>query len=187
MKNEVSGKPLVGSKKPGSGGVFIFILLIILVVGASVFSGGFIPVDPNGPGGPPSLPPYFGANGEIENQQIILPSGALTPNPKENLQLKTFKVNTCLNKIAVDFLIDTSGSFAYDGKLDNLKNSLRSFTARMSNMSVIGIQTFSQVVTERIPLDYYVNQKVQVKATIDGLQANGNTPVSYTHLRAHET
>jgi hypothetical protein len=163
-----------GGVKPGAGDLFVYVFLIVMATIAFLMTGGTPPSDPNGPNGPPSIPPGYDSAKEGK-QSLVYPAEALTPDSKGNLQLKTFKINACLDKIAVNFLVDTSGSFAYDGKMDNLKSSLKSFTTRMSNYSVIGMQTFSAVVTERVPLDYYKNQKVQVDATIDNLKPLGNT------------
>jgi len=149
--------------------------MFILIVSGSVLSGGMIPVDPNGVGGPPTLPPYYGANGGMDEQQIVLPSGALTPDPKGNLQLKTFKVNVCGKNTVVDFLIDTSTSMKFDGKMDKTKAALTAFTKKMTSTSVIGIQTFSAKADERVHLDYYNKQAGQVSAVIQGLDANGWT------------
>lgn len=162
-----------GGIKPGWGDLFVYIFLIVAATTAFLMTGGSPPMDPNGPAAP-TIPP--GYNPEKDGKQTIVYSARdQSADARENLQLKTFTINECLDKIAVNFLVDTSGSFAYDGKLDNLKQSLKRFTERMSNYSVIGMQTFSANVQERIPLDYYINQKIQAEATIDSLQPSGNT------------
>src|SRR5258707_1286221 len=121
MKNDErirgSGKPLKGAKSPGIGYIYVLVLLFVAIAVGTVLSGGFVPVDPNGPGGPPSLPPYFNAS-DYGRQKIVMPPGALTPDPRGNLQLKTFFVKTCGLNTAVDFLIDTSGSMSQDGKIN---------------------------------------------------------------------
>jgi hypothetical protein len=166
-----------GGIKPGAGDLFVYVFLIGAVTLAFLMTGGTPPSDPNGPNKPKSLPKDYSV--EKYGQQKIVYSNAadadLTPGAAKKLQLKTFKVDGCVNNVAIDFLVDTSGSFAYDGKLDNLKKSLKAFTKRMSSYTVIGMETFSAVVTERVPLDYYVNQKVQMAATIDNLKPLGNT------------
>jgi hypothetical protein len=175
MITDIQGHQQSGSKKTGAGTLFIYLILILIVMAAFIITGGSVPVDPHSTLGPSRLPPYYDIESENNQQKIILPPDALTPSSDKNLQLKTFLVNTCVKNVAVDFLIDTSGSFAYDGKLENLQNSLRAFTKRMANMSVIGVQSFSAVVKERVPLDYYKNQKVQMEETIKKLSPGGNT------------
>lgn len=174
MKINLSGGK-VGRKKSSNGALYLLLLLFFAVMAAFSLSGGSMPIDPNDTGGPPTLPPYFNEENEDLKQAIIVPSDINSSNSKDKLQLKTFSANICMNEVAVDFLVDTSGSFQYDNKLENLKKALTSFTTRMSNLTVIGMQSFSAKVYERVPLDYYKNQKLQMKVTIDNLQANGNT------------
>jgi len=109
-------------------------------------------------------------------QEIVFSS----ESAKKNLQLQTFTVkNTCESKIAVDFLIDISGSMGFDNgiKQTNEKNAVKAFTSRMVDKSVIGIQTFSspQLVRENVPLSYYKDSKAQVQNTINTLPADGAT------------
>ncbi len=171
----VTGRPLRGSRSPGVGYLYVLLLMFLAITAATLLSGGPIPVDPNGPGGPPTLPPYYGVGEGVDQQELILPSGALTPDTKGNLQLKTFKVNVCGQTTAIDFLVDTSASMEDDNKMDKLKAALRTFTSKLSNSSVIAIHTFSAQTKEHVKFDYYKNNKVQVKATIDALGPEGWT------------
>lgn len=175
MKFEKHGKPITGSKSPETGHVSILLIIGFIIFSAIFLTGGLIPIDPNGPKGPPTLPPYFSSDSIQEEQKIILPPEALMSNPKGNLQLKTFKINTCTQKSGIDILIDTSGSMADDNKIDKLKNALKTFTKDLSGTSAISIQTFSNVVTEKIPWGLYKNNKTQVQTTINNLNANGWT------------
>lgn len=172
MKFEGNLKQIKGSKSPGVGYLYVVLIMFFTVIAATILTGGLIPVDPNGPGGPPTLPPYFE---ETQEQKIILPPETLTSNPKRNLQLQTFKVNVCAQKTAIDLLIDTSGSMADDNKLGKLKEALKAFTQNLSGTSAISIQTFSAVVQERVRWGFYKNNKTQVQATINNLSANGWT------------
>lgn len=172
----VRGKsPYKGSKSPGIGYLYVLLIMFIAIVAGNALSGGAIPVDPNGPGGPPTLPPYYGADGDADQQQIILPSEVLQPDGKKSLQLQTFQVKSCAQTTVVDLLVDTSGSMKDAGKLGKLKDALTQATKRMSRSSVVGMQTFSAVVKERVPLDYYRNNKAALQANINGLSADGWT------------
>jgi hypothetical protein len=175
MQTRGSGKPLKGSKSPGIGYLYITLIMFMAVAAGTLLSGGFIPVDPNGPGGPPTLPPYFGQDGDADPQQLILPTGLLTPNPKDNLQLKTFTVNTCNQTSAIDILIDTSGSMTDDNKIGKLKEALRGFTSHLKGSSAIAMQTFSADAKDVVKWDLYKNNKQQVQAAINGLNADGWT------------
>lgn len=153
----------------------MLLIIVLIILAGTILSGGSAPVNPNGPGGPPTLPPYFGINGNQDEQKIILPPEVLTPYPRTNLQLKTFIVNVCSPKAAIDILIDTSGSMADDNKIGKLKEALRSLTENLSLKSAISIQTFSNQVSEKIPWGFYKDNKTQVQSTINNLTANGWT------------
>lgn len=147
-------------------------MLYIIVIMAAITTFAFYMV-----GG--KFPKMFDPAGTPKNpgkQEIIFEQ---VPDPKKkNLQLQTFKVkNTCESKIAVDFLIDVSGSMGFNGgiKQTNEKNALKAFTDRMVDSSVVGIQTFSSGATDRVPLSYYKDVRSQVSATINGLTAGGAT------------
>lgn len=164
--------PLRGTKSPGTGFLYVAVIMFVAIAAGTLLSGGFIPVDPNGPGGPPTLEPYFGANG-VDQQEINFPSATIDPH--NNLQLKTFGVNICGSQSVFDFLIDTSGSMQDDNKIARLKSGLQAFVKTLSSSAVVGIQTFSSVIQERASLDYLKNNRAQVVANIDGLSAAGGT------------
>jgi hypothetical protein len=172
LKPETSGKPVKGSKSPGIGYLYVVVLLFLAIASGTLLSGGFVPVDPNSPAGPPTLAPYWNEFGQ-DGYEIIFPSATI--DPKNNLQLKTFKVNVCGSTSVINFLIDTSGSMIDDNKIYKLRDGLRTFTKKLAPSAVIGMQTFSSVVQERVRLDYYSRNKVQVIANIENLNAGGWT------------
>ena len=163
-----------GPKGVGIGTLYIFLILILLVIGGHLFSGGLHPVNPNGPNGVPTLEPYYNPE-DYGVQRIIIPTDSLDASGKKNLQLQTFMVNTCGQKTAVDFLIDTSGSMEDDGKMEKAKSALREFARQIGGKTVIGIHTFSKDVKERVPLSYYKDVKGEVAKTIDDLRPDGWT------------
>lgn len=59
----ITGRPLRGARSPGVGYLFVLLAMFFIIAAGTLLSGGMIPVDPNGPGGPPTLEPYFGAGG----------------------------------------------------------------------------------------------------------------------------
>lgn len=170
---ESSLKPIKGSIQPGIGYLYIVLILFLAIGLGTLLSGGFIPIDPNGPKGPPTLPFYYGMNGEDE-QKIIFDTKA-SPNPDKELQLKTFKVNTCGSTLAIDFLIDTSASMQDDKKIYVLRDGLKTFIKKLAPSAVVGIQTFSAVVQERVPMDYLKNNRAFVNDVVNGLSAAGWT------------
>lgn len=155
----------------GLGYLYVLMFMFVAIAGATVMTGGAAPIDPNGPGGPPTLPPYFSTEGE-EQQQLIIPSST---NKKDQLQLKTFLINTCGQTVAIDFLLDVSGSMKLDDKMGKMKTALQAFTGKLGGTSAIAIQTFSAETIDRVPFDYYRNNKPKVNATIASLRPDGYT------------
>lgn len=150
----------------------------LVLVGAFVASGNLVPVDPNGPGGPPTLPPYYNP-ADYPKQNLITPTGTGgLSGSQNNLQLKTFGVDNCGDNSVIMFLIDTSGSMSYANKIGNEKSALTYFTQNMGGLSAIGIDTFGQekVVNTEIPLSYYKDVKDKVSQVINGLTPKGGTP-----------
>lgn len=161
------------SKRPSTSSLSILFVMGLVVVGAFVASGNLVPVDPNGPGGPPTLQPYYNP-ADYPAQQIVTPTGGFSTG-KKNLQLETFNVDNCGQNSVMLFVIDTSGSMQFDGKLQNEKQALSYFTSRMGGLSAIGINEFSDIAKQDLPLNYYKDVKPQVKQVINGLDADGYT------------
>lgn len=161
------------SKRPRTGAISVFFIMGLVIAGALVASGGGNPVDPNGPGGPPTLEPHFNIE-DYPRQQIVMPKDPQA-NADNNLQLKTFNVSNCGKNSAMIFLIDTSGSMKFAGKMDNTKNALQYFVDNLGGKSVIGIYTFSKDVKEEVPINFYKDVKTQVDETIDELRPDGWT------------
>ncbi|HUQ85688.1 MAG TPA: VWA domain-containing protein [Candidatus Limnocylindrales bacterium] len=153
--------------RANNGILFIVAIMATLTSFAFVLMGGVLPVAPEAS---VEAPKNTGEQ-EIQFEQNADPG-------KKNLQLQTFTVkNTCEDKLAVDFLIDVSGSMAFGNKQVNEMNALNSFADRMSDTSVIGIQIFSDPtnVREIIPLSLFKDVKNEVRATINNLPASGAT------------
>ncbi len=160
--------------RPSTSSISILFIMALVIVSAFVASGNIAPVDPNGPGGPPTLGPYYNA-ADYPKQNIITPTGGFG-NQKRDLQLETFNVDNCGDNSALLFVIDTSGSMTYANKIGNEKNALNYFTDNMGGLSAIGIDTFGQDVKTEVPLNYYKDVKPQVKQVINGLTPDGGTP-----------
>lgn len=176
-RKKVTGSRPPPSKRPSTSSLSIVFIMGLVVVGAFVASGSLTPVDPNGPGGPPTLAPYYNP-ADYPAQHIVTPTGGFAAG-KQNLQLQTFGVDNCGQNSVMLFLIDTSGSMSYDDKIGHEKAALSYFTSNMGGLSAIGIDTFGggpgDVVT-KLPLSYYKDVKTQVSQVINGLTANGGTP-----------
>lgn len=169
----IKGRPS-GSKGGGGGFLYVFLIMVLMIGAGTVLSGGFVPVDPNGPEGPPTLEPYFDPR-DYGQQNVILPTDPQQNTADRNLQLKTFKVNTCGQKTVIDFLVDTSGSMEYDNKIGKTKDAMKTFVSKLPGKAGIGIQTFSDDVQIELPMSYYRDVREDVDKAIEGLDAEGWT------------
>ncbi len=81
---------------------------------------------------------------------------------KDGLQLSTFGVLQCTNKVAINFLIDNSGSMQFGeptAKIDQLKVALRTFAEYFPPTGAIAMQTYSEAVKERVPFSIFNTSK----------------------------
>jgi hypothetical protein len=173
---KVTGAPTSGSISPGIGYLYILLAMFMVIGAGTLLSGGFLPVDPNGPGGPPTLEPYFN-KADYGEQQIILPSNIYRGADK-NLQLKTFTVHVCGSKSAVMFVVDTSGSMKFENKMQKTQQGLLDFMKDYTGTGVVGMIRFSNDAQELVKLDKVKTNRSAMQGAIRGLDPDG-----YTHTR----
>ena len=155
-------------KKKGSGFKIVIIFLLIIVGASTLLTGGVFPKLTN------SVPPNQG--------QANIPETNVTSGNNTSLQIKTFGFKTlppipqsCAQTLAVDFLVDRSGSMGKGSKMTELKKGLILFTGSLTDNAVIGMQSFSDTPSEVIPFSYYKSVKTQVTNAINSMQPNGWT------------
>ncbi len=72
-------------------------------------------------------------------------------------------------------VIDTSGSMAADNKLEQAKEAALAFLENVEPANRIGLVTFNQDVTVRVPLDSFETNESQMRSHILSLRADGET------------
>lgn len=143
------------------GGIEILILVLI-VLGSILMAGGLFPKllkgDPNA------------------EKFIAIPE--IPQDTHSTLQLKTIKFKSCTSAVAVNFLVDRSGSMRYGTKLQNLQSALRVFANNYPDDGIIGMQSFSEPAlgpTADVPIDYFRNVESQFSSAISALFPDGGT------------
>ncbi len=174
MRPRKGSRPPLPYREARTNSISILLIMGLIIAAAFMTSGGKAPVDPNGPGGPPTLPPYFSVK-DYPRQNIIVPSDTQPDEYRKNLQLKTFTVDNCGENSVMVFLIDESGSMNDAGKWGNIKNALAYFFGNMGGKTVTGIYGFSKGVREAIPISYYKDVKPQVATYIQKTKPSGWT------------
>lgn len=112
----------------------------------------------------------------FENQKTFDEDLDPTPtgNPK-NYQLQISELKNCSDSLAVEFLLDTSGSMEDGGKMGKLKEALTFFTGQLKKNAVVGIRTFSNTTKLQAPFDFYKSSQAGVNSIIAGLTPGGGT------------
>ncbi|MCL4354028.1 VWA domain-containing protein [Patescibacteria group bacterium] len=132
-----------------------FIALSILTLMGVMFVGGIVPkmeITPSSTSG-----------------ELIPVPGSGTGGGKSSLQLNPIKFKKCNSTIAVDFLVDRSGSMQGD-KIKELTKGLQAFTSNLADNSVVGMESFAVDNTQDVPISYFKDVKTQLSASINGLK-----------------
>ncbi len=152
--------------KNSRGGIGIIVLLLIIFLGSMALIDGIFPK----------------LNRITSPLEKGIPDmSSFLPNSKNSLQLKTLKFQ-CPEQITVDLLLDRSGSMGdktptKQTKISRLKEAVNTLTTKLSDMSIIGIQSFrSGSITNDVPISYYKDVKGIIPSKVKALSASGQTP-----------
>ncbi|OIP57654.1 MAG: hypothetical protein COX79_01530 [Candidatus Levybacteria bacterium CG_4_10_14_0_2_um_filter_36_16] len=153
------------------GDIAITLILGVVVLGAIILAGGIFP--------------------ELDDSKVNMDDVGevdLTSVPTnqngKSLKIETFKFKKCSDQAAIDFLIDTSGSMAFDGgvKLANLKQAMQNFAANFNDKTAVGIRRFSSTndsglppTSRLVPIDFYSKNRSAYNQTVNSLSANFGT------------
>ncbi|OGH05259.1 MAG: hypothetical protein A2W22_01410 [Candidatus Levybacteria bacterium RBG_16_35_11] len=143
----------------------------LIIIGAVIFLGyimvgGFAPSF--------TLTP---ANKGVE-YEIITPGPA---GQKSSLQLETIKFKECGKTVAVDLVLDRSGSMSerQDGgskqKIQYLKDATKTFVSLMPDDSPLGMQSFGSDASLDFKIDKLGGRRDLVNSKINSLRPSGST------------
>lgn len=151
-----------GIKQRGKGGLILLVLMGLLFIASLALVNGVIPEISKS---------NITDNGE---EKILVDKPGTSAD--KSIQLKTIEFKNCSKIIAIDFLVDNSGSMG-GSKLTNLKNGLKTFASSLPDSAVIGLQSFNgpQAPREIIPVSLYKNVKQKFSQWIDQMNADGWT------------
>lgn len=152
------------NKNPSiKGSITLVILIGIVILGAIYLVGGVVPhlqqID----------------TGEQGRVVVIDKEQQDSGTDKEALRLRTIKFKACEERVAVDLLVDNSGSMGGAGKLQGLKDALTIFTEKLPEESVIGFHSFSNTAQEKVPFGQYKDNKAQIDQAISNMRPDGGT------------
>ncbi len=149
------------------GSTTITLILLVIIVGAVLMVGGIFPKGP-----------------EVKSDvtEGVPDTNSLVNSDKNSLQLATLKFKPCSEQITVDLLLDRTGSMSRttptgETKISRLKEAVITLTNKLSDNSIIGIQTFSsKSITDDVPISYYKDVKGTIDTKINAMKAEGGTP-----------
>lgn len=145
------------------GSITLIVLLSIIIVGSIILVGGAYPIIS-----------YQTLN--MDNQKTFEEEENITPTGKpNNKQLQITELKNCSDSLAVEFLLDTSGSMEDGGKIQKLKDALNFFVGQLKKNAVIGIRTFNDTTSLQLPFDFYKNNQANVSTIITSLVPGGGT------------
>jgi Ca-activated chloride channel family protein len=157
--------------KSSKGSITFKILIAVVILGSIAFVSGIFPkgqispIDPNGPKYKPIT------DGDTQN--------------KKTLQLKTIKFEACSQTVAVEMVLDRSGSMQ-GKKLQDLKTASLFFVSKLTDDAPIGIVSFDSTVREDLPIQPYKDVKGRVETIIRGYNAGTNTYTRDAMIRAKQ-
>lgn len=154
-----------GSKSLLSGSGVIFLgFIAIAITGAFLLTGGINPLPQN------QLTEPEQGTYEIDEESLTQDETG-----KKNLQLKTIEFKECQNQASATLFVDRSGSMGYGNKLQGLQNALFGFIDQMGDDSVTGLISYSEDVTEDVPINLFSTNEAQMRSAISSLSARGGT------------
>lgn len=134
-----------------------------------------------------------------DSTHIVIPDTGtpIESDPKKSLQLEIlkFKDQDCSQNVTADLLLDRSSSMGKltpsgEIKIERLKEAVTNLVNKLSDTSIIGIQSFSSVsITPDVPISYYKDVKSIIPQILNDMQPDGSTPThdalafSYTKLQ----
>lgn len=137
-----------------------FLIIAVVIIGSLMLVGG-------------TLTPKL--NKQDPNNVGVPDISSFPTGVDSNLQLKTFKFKQCADTAAIYFLLDTSGSMAYNNgiKIGNLRDSVTYFANSMSNTSVSALREFSTSTSLRVPVG--IGNKNKIISAVSSLVPGGAT------------
>jgi uncharacterized protein YegL len=128
----------------GRGGIYVILILALIITGAVVMTGGVSPtisrdVTPNQVGQVDSK--SIGKSAEKSLQLNALKFTQTTPTPTPNPATPT--PVACLNKVAINLVLDVSTSMNSDGKIVQLNEAMKSFVGQLQPETVVAATEFA--------------------------------------------
>jgi len=178
----------------GDGGIYVIFVLATVMAGAFALSGGLLPsLNQNPPASSQvTIDPDSAKQSSESALQLvdikIKPSDTPVPTPSPT-QVPT--PVACLNKIALNLVLDVSASMNNDGKINQLNTAMSNLVAQLKDDTVVGAVTFAGLAsfpnsagtTTQLPFTKYKDNKQLVSDRLTKLTAYRGGESDGTYMR----
>jgi hypothetical protein len=180
----------------GDGGIYVIFVLATVMAGAFALSGGLLPSLNQNPSASSEVtidPDSAKQSSESALQLIdikIKPSDTPIPTPTPTKAV-TPTPQACLNKIALNLVLDVSASMNNDDKINQLNTAMRNLVGQLKDDTVVGAVTFAGLTSfpntagsvTQLPFTKYKDNKKLVSDRLTKLTAYKGSETDGTYMR----
>lgn len=185
----------------GDGGIYVIFVLATVMAGAFALSGGLLPSLNQSPTASSEVtidPDSAKQSSESALQLVDIkikpsPTPTLTPSPTPSPS-PTQPVPTpqaCLNKIALNLVLDVSASMNNDDKIRQLNTAMTNLVSQLKDDTVVGAVTFAGLTSfpntggsiTQLPFTKYKDNKKLVSDRLTKLTAYNGGETDGTYMR----
>lgn len=153
------------------GSITFKVLMAVVILGSISLASGIFPKQQITPQDP--------------NAPVYKPVVEDDPLQKDSLQLKTIRFEACSQTVAIEMVLDRSGSMNEPPtKIENLKTASLFFINKLPDDAPIGLVTFASSVREEFPIQKYSDIKVNIQPIVKGLVPDGTTSTRDAMIKA---
>lgn len=176
----------------GDGGIYVIFVLATVMAGAFALTGGVIPtLDPKPLASSQVTIDPDSANQSSESALQLVdlkvkPTATPTPTPQQPTATPT----PCLNKIALNLVLDVSASMNNDNKIVQLNAAMKSLVNQLDDNTVVGAVTFAGPTSfpssgsiTKLPFTRYADNKTLVSNSLTKLTAYNGNETDGTYMR----
>jgi hypothetical protein len=180
----------------GDGGIYVIFVLATVMAGAFALSGGLLPSLNQNPTASSEVtidPDSAKQSSESALQLIdikVKPSDTPIPSPTPT-KVVTPTPQACLNKVALNLVLDVSASMNNDDKINQLNTAMRNLVGQLKDDTVVGAVTFAGLTSfpntagsvTQLPFTKYKDNKKLVSDRLTKLTAYGGSETDGTYMR----
>ncbi len=183
----------------GDGGIYVIFVLATVMAGAFALSGGLLPSLNENPSASSEVtidPDSAKQSSESALQLVDIkikpsPTPTLPPSPTPSPTQPAPTPQACLNKIALNLVLDVSASMNNDDKIRQLNTAMKNLVGQLKDDTVVGAVTFAGLTSfpntggsiTQLPFTKYKDNKKLVSDKLTKLTAYNGGETDGTYMR----